>query len=390
MSTTLRHVDTDIAIVGGGVLGLFLLNWCKKNNRNVVLIESNKLGMGQSIASQGMIHGGQRYNLMGKLSSHAKLVNQMRSLWLDYLNGDGDFDLSTTRLISNHQYLYQLNTLKSKLVGTFASYWMQKRIKKLSHDEYPKWFHQECGSWYRLDEPVVDMGSLLKNLAHELQSSIIYAKPSIIEQNDYRVKHIIFNDQNSECVLHAQNYFFCAGKSNQDFLSQFGIKPTTLMQLRPLRQFILFDAPVDFFGHILGLDPRPSMTITTHKHNGRRIWYLGGKIATDYLDKDEAFYSKMIKLQLKKAYPMFDFKDLNIKHFDVDRAEPLAINGLLPDFPVINKLASNAFMSWPIKLCLAPLVAKLMLEKISVDRKNGSCTKLDNEKLKISNYPWES
>ena len=53
----------DIVICGGGGSGLWLLNILKKAGFSVLLVEKNSIGGTQTIASQGMIHGGQRYML---------------------------------------------------------------------------------------------------------------------------------------------------------------------------------------------------------------------------------------------------------------------------------------------------------------------------------------
>ncbi|HCC44093.1 MAG TPA: FAD-binding oxidoreductase, partial [Gammaproteobacteria bacterium] len=51
----------DIAILGGGIAGLWLLNLLVSRGYSVVLLEKEALGAGQTIASQGMIHGGVKY-----------------------------------------------------------------------------------------------------------------------------------------------------------------------------------------------------------------------------------------------------------------------------------------------------------------------------------------
>ena len=52
------QTDTQIAIIGGGVCGLWLLNQLSREGYQTLLFEKDALGSGQSLASQGMIHGG--------------------------------------------------------------------------------------------------------------------------------------------------------------------------------------------------------------------------------------------------------------------------------------------------------------------------------------------
>ena len=47
-----------IIIIGGGIAGLWMLNRLRAEGYDVMLLEKNQLGAGQTIASQGMIHGG--------------------------------------------------------------------------------------------------------------------------------------------------------------------------------------------------------------------------------------------------------------------------------------------------------------------------------------------
>ena len=48
----------DFAIIGGGVTGLWLNALLARTGFSTVLIEKTALGVEQTLASQGMIHGG--------------------------------------------------------------------------------------------------------------------------------------------------------------------------------------------------------------------------------------------------------------------------------------------------------------------------------------------
>ena len=58
----------DVVIFGGGVAGLWLLDELVRRGRDALLLESSRLGTGQSIAAQGIIHGGLKYSLAGAQS----------------------------------------------------------------------------------------------------------------------------------------------------------------------------------------------------------------------------------------------------------------------------------------------------------------------------------
>ena len=49
----------DLAVIGGGIAGLWILDAAVRAGRNAILVEAFELGHGQSVAAQGIIHGGQ-------------------------------------------------------------------------------------------------------------------------------------------------------------------------------------------------------------------------------------------------------------------------------------------------------------------------------------------
>ena len=54
-------ISTDVLIVGAGVAGLWLNARLRGQGFSTVLVESATLGGGQSLKSQGIIHGGAKY-----------------------------------------------------------------------------------------------------------------------------------------------------------------------------------------------------------------------------------------------------------------------------------------------------------------------------------------
>jgi glycerol-3-phosphate dehydrogenase len=64
----------DVAIVGGGIAGLWLLARLRQRGYGALLIESERLGAGQTICAQGIIHGGAKYACTGRVSDSAKAL----------------------------------------------------------------------------------------------------------------------------------------------------------------------------------------------------------------------------------------------------------------------------------------------------------------------------
>ena len=95
MEKSQNHTDLscDVAIIGGGIAGLWLLNRLVKAGYNAVLLEQTALGGDQTAASQGMIHGGIKYTLSGSITGASEAIADMPDHWRSCLAGEGDVDL---------------------------------------------------------------------------------------------------------------------------------------------------------------------------------------------------------------------------------------------------------------------------------------------------------
>src|SRR5690625_4238839 len=101
MASTLPVIELDLVVVGGGVAGLWLINRLRSAGYDAVLLESRALGGEQSMASQGMIHGGIKYGLSGQLGAASQALAEMPERWRRCLSGNGEVDLrdrKSTRL----------------------------------------------------------------------------------------------------------------------------------------------------------------------------------------------------------------------------------------------------------------------------------------------------
>ena len=72
---------TQIAIIGGGISGLWLLNVLARRGFGVLLLEQGGLGQAQTFASQGMIHGGIKYALGGFTTAASESIANMPDTW---------------------------------------------------------------------------------------------------------------------------------------------------------------------------------------------------------------------------------------------------------------------------------------------------------------------
>src|ERR1700733_7712281 len=81
------EMQLDVLIFGGGAAGLWLLDELRRRGARVLLLEADRLGAGQTIASQGIIHGGLKYTLQGGLTPSAMQIREMPGVWRDCLAG---------------------------------------------------------------------------------------------------------------------------------------------------------------------------------------------------------------------------------------------------------------------------------------------------------------
>jgi len=104
--TIMSNHKTQIAIVGGGICGLWLLNILRAAGYDTWLFEKDTLGCAQSLASQGMIHGGLKYALGGFTSPSSESIARMPETWQACLRGEGPPDLTGLNTLSDDYYLF--------------------------------------------------------------------------------------------------------------------------------------------------------------------------------------------------------------------------------------------------------------------------------------------
>ena len=95
-------MNVDVLIVGGGIAGLWLLAELRAAGVNA-LLATDELGKGQTIASQGIIHGGTKYALTGKLTGATLAIGDMPRIWRSALNGEGAVDLKRVNILTESQ-----------------------------------------------------------------------------------------------------------------------------------------------------------------------------------------------------------------------------------------------------------------------------------------------
>lgn len=365
---TAPQLQTDIAIIGGGIAGLWTLNQLRNKGYSAILFEQEALGSYQTIGSQGMIHGGIKYALGGALSGGSEAISTMPDVWREALSGNGKVDIQKANVLSKDFYLWSSSTVQSRLTSFFASKMLRGRVDKLNEADYPKPFQNSAfrGQVYRLVDLVMDMPSLVQALAEQHSEAIF--------KIDWQTTKL--NQEDGEATLvfpglevKAQRLILTAGTGNEALLSKLGTdKPA--MQRRPLQQVLVkHQYRESLYAHCVGGNASPRLTISTHRTSGGEpVWYLGGDLATEGTDDSPEELIAKARHELGELLPWVDFGETQWCTIKLDRAEPKQVRLLRPDQSFVGKSESlsNVLTAWPTKLTLSPHLAD-EIERILVE-----------------------
>lgn len=350
--------QVDIAIIGGGIAGLWLHNRLRRRGYSVVLVEQHRLGGRQTLLSQGIIHGGLKYALGGGLSSESEAIAGMPGRWRDCLAGHGDLDLSGVRVLSDAQYLWSAGSVASRMTTFFASRMLRGRIHKLRFDDYPSALRDPGfrGRVYQLDDLVVDTETLIRELTEPHAEAMLRFDPEH-DQLEWDADGVAALQLNGvriqpECTILA------AGAGNETLLNAAhhqGLAEDLAMQRRPLKMMLLRHRLAHrLYAHCIGHGSKPRLTVTTHDlPDGSLIWYLGGELAEQGAAMSDAELTDYTRRELAQLLPWLDFRDADLVPLPVDRAEPRQDSGSKPDNAWARR-DHRLVVTWPTKLTLAP------------------------------------
>lgn len=362
-------ISTDVVIIGAGIAGLWLHHRLNKMGFHALLLENETIGNAQTLSSQGIIHGGAKYALNGILSKATQAIGGMPARWQSCISGQGDVDLSAVKVLANHQLMWSKDQLSSKMLSFFASKALASRMQSVSSSERPPLFQSNGfkGSLYQLDEPVLDVTSVIKSIATPYQDRILHCPsehPVLWQQKDKHVSTL----QMGDVTITAQHFVLTAGEGNAALLNSLDIS-SPVMQRRPL-QMVLCKAKdpkqalPTIYAHSLGSGSKPIATITSHadKH-GNIVWYIGGNIAENGVGKSPDILTGEARDLLADIMPWVTLPELDWAVHAVDRAEPKQSGLTRPDAAFVES-KGNLHIAWPTKLALAPDLADKVIDRL--------------------------
>jgi glycerol-3-phosphate dehydrogenase len=347
-----------------------MLNHLKAKGYSVLLLEATTLGNGQSVASQGIIHGGLKYALGGALSGTANAIAGMPDRWRSCLAGNDPVDLTGCQLLSEHYYMWSEGSYRSKLKTFLGSRTLAGKVEVVAGPDYPEQLTMARGqgSLYRLPDFVIDTVSLLETLARGNEDRIFKldsAQLEFVQLGENR--QLLVKADDSAITFTAQSYIFAAGEGNAELLKAARFSHPE-MQRRPLNMVILRKASLPrLYVHCIGdnFSLTPQLTLTSHACNdGRVAWYLGGEVAESGVSRPDAEQIEEASRSLQRLFPWVDLSDAEWACLRIDRAEGRQRGRHRPD-SVFLEARGNILVTWPTKFTLSPALADEVCEALT-------------------------
>jgi hypothetical protein len=378
----------DVLVFGGGAAGLWCLDRLRRAGYHAILLESKALGSGQTIQSQGIIHGGGKYALRGVRDFDAvRATSSMPERWRQSLVGETAPDLAGTQLVSTKCHLWLprgsiLARLQSLGFMSFVASagLLASRPVKVTKSAWPEALCDSALAVYALAEPVITTGSFLKALAARHNGFLFLYDGATIEfvADGVRVGKVL---------LQPRATVLAAGVGNGELLSKAGMN-AALMQRRPLGMVMLRGELPRLYGHCI-VGGKTGLTITTPVPG---LWQIGGEIAEQLANENDAAAARAAALaEIRRRLPGFDLARSEIAIYRAVRAEARTAASRRPSGVHVNRVAPGMVVAWPTKLSMVPVLADEVLEILQPDLKapGGYDETPPWPPPSVARYPWE-
>ena len=358
---TAPYPDVDLTIIGGGIAGLWTLAEARANGIRAILLEKNQLGCGQTLASQGIIHGGAKYSLQGSISKATTAIQAMPARWQQAYQGEGPVDLSKARVLASTQYLIPSKGIDSQLITFLGSKVMASHSRRIKARDLPQ-AYQDCGidqNLFALNETVFDVQSVIRCL-YEFHKEAIYQG----QLTDNQITPLEKQDGyqltlSPECTITSRFLLWTNGNGAADV----AITQNKLQQ-RPLHMVMIRGHLPYVYAHWIGRTNKPLLTVTSHPAGNKKpeqtIWYLGGQLAEEGVQRTEQAQHAHTKQLINHLLPSIATHSLAISSYHVNRAEAKQDQQQRPDGAFVRR-HGNILFGWPTKLALAPQFASKAL-----------------------------
>lgn len=341
----------DVAVVGGGVAGLWILDRLRREGLSALLVSppGGTSGRGQTLASQGILHRGAKYLLRpGPGASFPDLLERWRAC-LGGVGGPLDPDLRRAGLLNEGV------ELRGTVPAEMAARLEAARGRGLVRSA-------EAG--YVLAEPVIDPGSLLSALAEPHEASRVAARAAAsLGPRGLRL------ELEGGGEIRPSRLVLAAGSGNEALLRGLG-RDRPAMVRRPLHMIWVEGADLPpAWRHVLDPEAAPGrpgahFTVTSHPDAGGWSWYVGGDPSELGIERGEAAQTRLVRRLLERAFPEVELRRARFRSERAERAEPLPADGARRLEPFVHR-EGPVLTVWPMKLTLAPLAADLAVRQLA-------------------------
>ncbi|MBL4700498.1 MAG: FAD-dependent oxidoreductase [Phycisphaeraceae bacterium] len=383
----------DVLVIGGGVAGLWLLDSLTRQGYRGLLLEAHQLGSGQTVASQGILHGGLKYTLSNLVDPGAKAVAQMPLIWRDALAGKREPNLSKTKLRADFCHLWRTGSARSRLGMTGAGMVLRVKPKEIPKENWPQALKNLQGQVYNLPEQVIDTASFLTDLAskHTHRLLKIDADNGVQFKQDHAgnvtTVHLTHGDQTLS--LAPKQIVLTAGKGNATLRKMLNLDEQA-MQIRPLHMVMVKGDLPKLNGHCTDFSQTRITVTSAVASDGKTVWTVGGQASEDGVKMTPEALISHVKSEILAVVPNVDLTNAQWATYRVDRAERHTTHGRRPEGVTLIHDA-NVITAWPTKLVLAPQLADDVIKQLS-----GSPTGPDDQMVApnwprptVARPPWE-
>lgn len=381
------QISADALIIGGGVAGLFILDTLVESGVGALLVDAHPLGSGQTTSSQGILHAGVKYALAGAAGDDAVEASEAAALWSEMLRGGAGNDLRGVRVLTDHCWLWRSASWAGVAGMLGARLALRTAPVAVADHERPQWLRGVKGDVLKLGETVIDPRSLLQVLAERHSARILRGDVQAIERLASGASVTMGGTE--EYRVSASSVILAAGSGNER-LSALADAPQP-MQRRPLRQLMIRGSLPMVFGHCID-GARTRVTITSDRlPDDSVVWHVGGQIAEDGVRMEASEFLRYGLAEVSSALPGVELGGCEVGEYLVDRAEPRTKDGRRPPRAFAHWNGAICTV-WPIKLVLAPLLARAVSvqvhERLST-RSTGAMWSGSEQSVKLAERPWE-
>lgn len=387
-------LPVDALVFGGGVAGLWVMDEVRRRGLSALLVERHALGAGQTIACQGIIHGGIKYTLAGALTPSAKAIRGMPDLWRACLEGRRDPDLREAHVHSACCYLWRTESLSSALGMIGARFGLRSDVERVERAHRPEALAGCPGDVFRVSEPVLEVPSMIRAMAKPFASTLVRIDPAADVEFETtvpgQVERVTLGGPAGPRALVPRKVVFTAGAGNaelrarcgldagdrrsaiDDRHSTFDIPPSSVMQLRPLHMVLARGRLPSLYGHCVdGAKTRVTITTATDSQ-GRIVWQIGGQLSEDGVTQEPDALIERARREVASVLPGLQLDGVEWATYRIDRAEGRTSGGLRPQGPTVRE-EGNTITAWPTKLALAPGLAGMIADRLSASAASPQC-----------------